>query len=293
MARHANDKNNFAIAGWLIAVIAIAILVVLGLIIYLFTGNDDNGDGTDTTAQETTQAAEETATDKPAAGADKDASQAPSSEESSAPASESAASSTAAAAGAAAAAAGAAAPGAAESTLFLLDTSDQMAPYFDAAAGGVAAAADGVGGEDKAVSLWNYSSPISATATVGYRQNLGFTDGGETAGVVNNFGTGGVPQTRAAIVAAVNNAADYARESNAPARVVLVTTGTDDSLSDEDFAAQLAGAKDSNVEISVVHLGDGEVDKALEDAADYFDTVDRADDGAAVNEAISTAAGVK
>lgn len=286
MARHANDKNNFAIAGWLIAVIVIAILVVLGLLLYLFTGNDDNGDGTDTAAQETTQAAEETATDEPAAGADKDASQAPSSAESSAPASKSAASSTAAAAGAAA-------PSAAESTLFLLDTSDQMAPYFDAAAGGVAAAADGVGGEDKAVSLWNYSSPISATATVGYRQNLGFTDAGETAGVVNNFGTGGVPQTRAAIVAAANNAADYASESNAPARVVLVTTGTDDSLSDGDFAAQLADAKDRNVEISVVHLGDGEVDKALEEAADYFDKVDRPTDGAAVNKAVSTAAGVK
>ncbi|OFS23242.1 VWA domain-containing protein [Corynebacterium sp. HMSC04H06] len=285
MARHANDKNNFAIAGWLIAVIVIAILVVLGLLLYLFTGNDDN-DGADTAAQETTQAAEETATDEPAASEDKDANQAPSSAESSAPASESAAPSTAAAAGAAT-------PGAAESTLFLLDTSDQMAPYFDAAAGGVAAAADGVGGEDKAVSLWNYSSPISATATVGYRQNLGFTDGGETAGVVNNFGTGGVPQTRSAIVAAANNAADYVRESNAPARVVLVTTGTDDSLSDGDFAAQLADAKDRNVEISVVHLGDGEVDKALEDAADYFDKVDRPADGAAVTKAVSTAAGVK
>lgn len=286
MARHANDKNNFAIAGWLIAVIVIAILVVLGLLLYLFTGNEDNGDGAETAAQETTQAAEETATDESAASEDEDASQAPSSAGSSAPASESAASSTAAAAGAAA-------PGAAESTLFLLDTSDQMAPYFDASAGGVAAAADGVGGEDKAVSLWNYSSPISATATVGYRQNLGFTDGGETAGVVNNFGTGGVPQTRAAIVAAANNAADYARESNAPARVVLVTTGTDDSLPDGDFAAQLAEAKDRNVEISVVHLGDGEVDKALEDAADYFDKVDRPADAAAVNKAVSTAAGVK
>lgn len=285
MARHANDKNNFAIAGWLIAVIVIAILVVLGLLLYLFTGNEDNGDGADTAAQETTKAAEETATDESAASEDKDSTQAPSSAESSAPASESAASSTAAVA--------AAAPGAAESTLFLLDTSDQMAPYFDAAAGGVAAAADGVGDEDKAVSLWNYSSPISATASVGYRQNLGFTDGGETAGVVNNFGTGGAPQTRAAIVAAANNAADYARESNAPARVVLVTTGTDDSLSDDDFAAQLADAKDRNVEISVVHLGDGEVDKALEDAADYFDKVDRPADGAAVNKAVSTAAGVK
>ena len=285
MARHANDKNNFAIAGWLIAVIVIAILVVLGLLLYLFTGNEDNGDGVDTAAQDTTQAAEETATDESAASEDKDATQAPSSAESSAPASESAASSTAAAA--------AAAPGTAESTLFLLDTSDQMAPYFDAAAGGVAAAADGVGGEDKAVSLWNYSSPISATATVGYRQTLGFTDGGETASVVNNFGPGGIPQTRAAIVAAANNAADYARESNAPARVVLVTTGTDDSLSDGDFAAQLADAKDRNVEISVVHLGDGEVDKALEDAADYFDKVDRPADGAAVNKAVSTAAGVK
>ncbi|MGV0353234.1 VWA domain-containing protein [Corynebacterium confusum] len=285
MARHANDKNNFAIAGWLIAVIVIAILVVLGLLLYLFTGNEDNGDGVDTAAQDTTQAAEETATDESAASEDKDATQAPSSAESSAPASESAAPSTAAAA--------AAAPGTAESTLFLLDTSDQMAPYFDAAAGGVAAAADGVGGEDKAVSLWNYSSPISATATVGYRQNLGFTDGGETTSVVNNFGTGGIPQTRAAIVAAANNAADYARESNAPARVVLVTTGTDDSLSDGDFAAQLADAKDRNVEISVVHLGDGEVDKALEDAADYFDKVDRPADGAAVNKAVSTAAGVK
>lgn len=285
MARHANDKNNFAIAGWLIAVIVIAILVVLGLLLYLFTGNEDNGDGADTAAQETTKAAEETATDESAASEDKDSTQAPSSAESSAPASESAASSTAAAA--------AAAPGAAESTLFLLDTSDQMAPYFDAAAGGVAAAADGVGGEDKAVSLWNYSSPISATATVGYRQNLGFTDGGDAAGVVNNFGTGGVPQTRAAIVAAANNAADYARESNAPARVVLVTTGTDDSLSDGDFAAQLADAKDRNVEISVVHLGDGEIDKALEDAADYFDRVDRPADSAAVNKAVSTAAGVK
>ncbi|EEI16595.1 VWA domain-containing protein [Corynebacterium lipophiloflavum] len=145
-------------------------------------------------------------------------------------------------------------------TLFLLDTSEAMAPYIDVAAEGIAAAAQSVAGAGHQVALWNYSSPLSPGVTLGYRRNVTFTpDAGEVVQSVNRFLTGGQPQTREAVTAAVGQAA----EAQLPSRVVVVTTGTADGGDDEAFARAVTDAAGADVSVSVVHVGEGQQDQAL------------------------------
>ncbi len=49
--------------------------------------------------------------------------------------------------------------------LVLLDTSEGLAPYFKPVTQALAETATALGEKDGLVSLWNYSSPISETAT--------------------------------------------------------------------------------------------------------------------------------
>lgn len=145
-------------------------------------------------------------------------------------------------------------------TLFLLDTSEQMAPYMQGAEEGIAQAAEAVAAAGNRVALWNYSSPLNPGVVKGYRQNVDMTPDGEAvAASVRRFLTGGVPQTREAVQAAV---AAYA--GAAPlTRVVLVTTGTADAGDDAAFSEQVRQAAGESVEIAVVHIGDAEIDPAL------------------------------
>lgn len=155
-------------------------------------------------------------------------------------------------------------------TLLLLDTSAGTADAFgdrsiyaaSATALGPIARDLGAGGQQ--VALWNYSSPINPGVTQGWRRNVNFSDGDKAADAVLRFGTAGVPQTRSAVVAAVANAADRSRETGAPARVLLVTTGTERDMGDsaftQAFAEALGGA---DVSVEVVHVGDREIDGAL------------------------------
>ena len=281
MARHSNGKNTFAVAGWVIAVAVIALLAIIALVTFLVRGMD-NADENDAAAPAAVESSSEATTEMttkatssvPTSGAPTSSS----SPLSSAPAPSSAAQPKPDLTMAA-------------NTLLLLDTSSSMAPIYGPVSQALGTTASDLAADGGAVSLWNYSSPISETATVGYRQNLGFGDGNAVSGTLGGFGTGGVPQTRSAVVAAVANAADQAAGSGDKARVLVVTTGTEQDMDDAQFTAALKDAASKDVFLSVVHVGEGNVDAALKSAADSFTTVDSAD-GAKLTGAISKAAGV-
>ena len=284
MARHSNGKNSFAVAGWVIAVAIIALLAIVALVAFLLrgAGNDDGEDSAAPAAVESsTEAAPETSTAAASSASSASTSAAPtssSSPKSSAPATSSAA---------------APKPDVtmAANTLLLLDTSSAMAPMYGPVSEALSTTASDLAADGGAVSLWNYSSPLSETATVGFRQNLGFGDGKAVSGTLGGFGTGGVPQTRSAVVAAVANAADQAAGTGDKARVVVVTTGTEQDMDDAQFTSALEDAASKDVSLSVIHVGEGNVDAALKSAADSFTSVDSADK-ATVSEAITKAAGV-
>lgn len=152
-------------------------------------------------------------------------------------------------------------------TLFLLDTSDAMAPFIQPAKDAIGEAAGNVAAQEKMVGLWNYSSPLNEGVTRGYRVNVGLTPAAEEVDVaVHRFLTGGVPQTREALTAAAAASAGGAE----PVRIVLVTTGTADAGEDADgtaFAESLQQYLDQNVEIAVVHVGGGAPDAGVERVA--------------------------
>lgn len=281
MARHSNGKNTFAVAGWVIAVTVIALLAIIALVAFLLRGMD-NADEDDAAAPAAVESSSEATTEMTTkATSSVPTSAAPtssSSPRSSAPAPSSAAQPKPDLTMAA-------------NTLLLLDTSSSMAPIYGPVSQALGTTASDLAADGGAVSLWNYSSPISETATVGYRQNLGFGDGNAVSGTLGGFGTGGVPQTRSAVVAAVANAADQAAGSGDKARVLVVTTGTEQDMDDAQFTAALKDAASKDVSLSVVHVGEGNVDAALKSAADSFTTVDSAEE-AKLTGAITKAAGV-
>ena len=181
-------------------------------------------------------------------------------------------------------------------TLFLFDTSAAMAQsaddgrtWFQVVSNAIAQAAPMVGAQHQ-VALWNYSSPLNPGVKKGWRENVSFTSSmtnEELGNTAIGFTTGGVPQTRAATVAAVNYATSYAKESGQPARVVLVTTGTSD-LGDMSAVTQaLSAAKAAKVELSVVHVGTGTQDSELMKAAQASEVVTTADNVADVIEKLS------
>ena len=148
-----------------------------------------------------------------------------------------------------------------ENTLFLLDTSDAMSPYIQPAKDAIANTALELGAQGKQVGLWNYSSPLNPGVVVGYRQNITVSpDADSVAVAVRRFLTGGVPQTRQAVEAA---AGAYGA-GEAKTRVVLVTTGTADAGDDKAFEDAVRGAAGDKVEITVVRVGEGEADQAVE-----------------------------
>ncbi|AJI78959.1 von Willebrand factor type A domain [Corynebacterium singulare] len=273
MAQHSDGKNNYALAPWLIIV---AILAVLALVIggfFLFRGNDPASSETVAEKSSTALTPEETSGNATTA-VSPTAKAAPSSSVSSTSteASEDASSSTVTAPSSENKPEGAA-DEVAPNTLFLLDTSENLTPYFDPVSQGVAEAARAAGAQGSQVGLWNYSSPISATATVGYRQNVAYGDADNVAYAAQMFGTGGVPQTRSAVIAALGNATDQVSESGKDTRVVLITTGTQQDIDDASFAEAVKNARGDGVSLSVVHIGDGDKDAELEKAADSFTAV--------------------
>lgn len=150
-----------------------------------------------------------------------------------------------------------AADGEVTDTLFLLDTSDAMAPFIQAAKEGVAQAAGEVAEQGHQVALWNYSSPLTPGVAQGYRRNIALTaNAADVQDSVARFLTGGVPHTREAVTAAVS-------ALPGPARVVLITTGTADGGEDAAFEDAVRAATQAGLSLSVVHVGDGPVDSAV------------------------------
>lgn len=278
MARHSDGKNNYAIAPW---VIIVAVLAVVALVIgafFLFRGGESES-SEPVAADKTT---ESSVVQKPTSESASTASTTPSKSEkptesaSAAPSTENKED-----------------QGVAPNTLFLLDTSDNLAPYFDEVTQGVAEAASAVGAEGSQVALWNYSSPISATATVGFRQNVAYGDAENVAFAVRQFGTGGVPQTRSAVVAALDNATDQVAESGKDTRVVLITTGTQQDMDDASFAEALKAARGKGISLNVLHVGEGEKDAELEKLADSYNTISDPTNVQESKKAIASAAGAR
>ena len=136
-----------------------------------------------------------------------------------------------------------------------------MSPYIQPAKDAIANTALELGAQGKQVGLWNYSSPLNPGVVVGYRQNITVSpDADSVAVAVRRFLTGGVPQTRQAVEAA---AGAYGT-GDEKTRIVLVTTGTADAGDDNAFEDAVRGAAGDKVEITVVRVGEGEADQAVE-----------------------------
>lgn len=168
-------------------------------------------------------------------------------------------------------------------TLLLLDTSaGTTAPFGDrsiyaASAAALSPLARDLGAAGEQVALWNYSSPINPGVTQGWRRNVAFSDGSQVADAVLRFGTGGVPQTRSALVAAVATAADQARLTGEPVRVLLVTTGTAQDMDDDSFRGAFAEAiGDADVSVETVHVGGGEIDGVVAELTAHSQITDPA-----------------
>lgn len=154
-----------------------------------------------------------------------------------------------------------AADGQVGNTVFLLDTSGAMEPYLESAKRGVERAADEVTAAGHNVALWNYSSPLSVGVTNGYRDNVAMTSSPSAVkNAVAPLTTGGVPQTREAVTAAVGS-------FPSPVRIVVITTGTADGEDDAVFTKAIQAGADSGTSIAVVHVGSAPHDKALEAVA--------------------------
>lgn len=285
MARHSNGKDNYKIAGWVIAVAIAVVVAIIALVIFLLSrGGDDVDNAADSAitseapaeTQEDDAATERTyeeVTSEEDEAAAEATSEAPETSEAETPSEEPAAPSAAA-----------------SDTLILLDTSDGLAGQFEPVTGALANTARALAADGQSVALWNYSSPLNPGVTVGFRNNLGFGSGEDAANTITAFGTGGAPQSRSAVVAAVDTATDQAANTNAPVRVLLVTTGTDADMDDASFAQAYGQAAGDNVELSVVHVGPGEPDSAIEGVASSFTAVD-VNDSTAVADALKAAAG--
>ncbi|QGU04556.1 hypothetical protein [Corynebacterium comes] len=168
-------------------------------------------------------------------------------------------------------------------TLILLDTSAGTTAAFGdrsiyaASAAALAPISRDLGAGGQQVALWNYSSPLNPGVTQGWRRNVNFSDGAQAADAIVRFGTGGVPQTRSALVAAAANAADQARATGEPARVLLITSGTAQDMDDESFRRAYAEAVgDADVSVETVHVGGGQVDGLLAELTDHTQIADPA-----------------
>lgn len=156
-----------------------------------------------------------------------------------------------------------------QNTLFLLDTSDAMGAalgqttWYNTAANAITDASLRIGAAGKQVALWNYSSPMSEGVTQGWRVNVGLDDttGGQSAAAaVVRFGTGGQPQTRSALSAALKSAAEVSEE----VRVVLIVSGTADTF---DLQSAIDAAKAGGVTLDVINVGETAPDPGLATAA--------------------------
>lgn len=175
-------------------------------------------------------------------------------------------------------------------TLLLMDTSDAVGPIFAPVSNSVADTARALGADGHQVALWNFSSPLTPGVTQGWRSNTGFGSAEEAANTAVSFGIGGEPQSRSAVLAASRSAAEQAATYGA-ARVVVVTTGTAADMDEQRFTSRLKELQ-GDATLSVVHVGQGEVDPALKEVADYHTVVKDGTDAEALKKSLAKASGM-
>lgn len=154
---------------------------------------------------------------------------------------------------------GASAP-AHQDTLLLLDTSTAMAEFLPAQVEALKKRAAEVVSNGHKVALWNYSSPLNPGVTQGWRNNVSFTDDLSLINAtLDGFQTGGLPQTRPALINAMQATADHGG-----GQVYLVTTGSVGFYDDDSFSQMLDAFNDSAVTVAAQHVGPGAHDKVLD-----------------------------
>ncbi len=167
-----------------------------------------------------------------------------------------------------------AADGKVTDSLFLLDTSESMAPYLPAANAGIKKAAAEVISTGHLVGLWNYSSPLNPGVEVGYRRNVALTDSDQDLiAVLDQLQAAGQPRTREALDAAVDELSGRAGSAQ-QARLIVITSGTADGGTDGAFSDAIRQKAGERVVISVVHVGDRARDVALEQVASSYQEVE-------------------
>lgn len=153
-----------------------------------------------------------------------------------------------------------------QATLVLLDASASMDDIVDGRSLfniSRDAIMDAATQANQPVSLWNYSSPLSPGVTRGWRHNTDFLAPEQIRSTLYQLGTGGVPQTREAILAALPIAAQYHEAVN----IVLITSGTADATDDTAFSEQVRALLKPEDNLNVVHVGGRETDTRLSSLA--------------------------
>jgi hypothetical protein len=154
---------------------------------------------------------------------------------------------------------GASAP-AHQDTLLLLDTSTAMAEFLPAQVEALKKRAAEVVSNGHKVALWNYSSPLNPGVTQGWRNNVSFTDDLSLIdATLDGFQTGGLPQTRPALINAMQATADHGG-----GQVYMVTTGSVGFYDDDSFSQMLDAFNDAAVTVAAQHVGPGAHDKVLD-----------------------------
>lgn len=264
MGQHSNPQAKRSVSGQLIAAI-IAILALIAALTWWLTNRSDSdtqaSQNTTTAASSSTQTQQSSSSASPSSQPNTTTSEASSSRTPPPPVP-------------------AVTPlGLVKDTLFLLDTSSSMKPFYGDSSAAVVESATAATQGGNRVALWNYSSPMSPGVKNGWRENVQYTSDDQAVGAkVQDFGTGGQPQTRSAVVAAVRDARDQAAASGQLARVVVVTTGTVADMGSVDFQDALRKATSPAVQLSVIHVGDGLVDQTLAQSADYSAVAKNADE---------------
>ncbi|WP_027020540.1 substrate-binding domain-containing protein [Corynebacterium sputi] len=154
------------------------------------------------------------------------------------------------------------------STLVLVDSSTDV--NLDEVRGALDPLLEEAGtGDGKRVALWNYSSPQSAGTPVRANVYLYGANPQDSRNVLRDLGSVGEPWIWPSIVPAYQHAQD-AYQPDVPNRVVLVTSGNDDSGTDSQGAIdQIRSLNESGepVQVDVVVLGEDTTDGALTELA--------------------------
>ncbi|AZA11386.1 vWA domain-containing protein [Corynebacterium gerontici] len=158
-------------------------------------------------------------------------------------------------------------------TLFVLDTSANTEAWTQQAKAAISETVQALA-PDHDAALVNYSSPLSPGVSKGWRDNVGFDEDTSISQALANLGTGGQPQTREAIEHAVGVAREHGGQSN----IIVITSGTSDADENQNLNDLLARAAQDGIHVSVLHVGQTDVDQQLREAVEgnggFFEVIE-------------------